>query len=67
MRKEKKNSKMFTVINEQREIVSTINGDCNIERTVLSSKVTIVASTTNYTKYKKQEELYIKRIDSLFK
>lgn len=67
MRKEKKNSKMFTVINEQREIVATINGDCNIKRTVLSSKVTIVASTTNYTKYKKQEELYIKRIDSLFK
>lgn len=67
MKKNKKNSKMFTVINEQREIVATINGDCNIKRTVLSSKVTIVASTTNYTKYKEQEELYIKRIDSLFK
>lgn len=68
MKKYKKNNKTFTVINEQKEIVATINGDCNIKQSVVfSSKVTIVASTTNYSKYKKQEELYIRRIDSLFK
>jgi hypothetical protein len=68
MKKSKKNSnKTFTVINEQKEIVATINGDCNIEQSVFASKVTVVASTTNYSKYKKQEELYIRRIDSLFK
>lgn len=35
MKKSKKNSnKTFTVINEQKEIVATINGDCNIEQSV---------------------------------
>jgi len=67
MKKNKKIKKTFTVINEQKEIVATINGDCNIKQSVFSSKVTVVASTTNYSKYKKQEELYIRRIDSLFK
>lgn len=67
MKKHKKNNKIFTIVNEQKEIVATINSDCNIEQSVFSSKVTIVASTTNYLKYKKQEELYIQRIDSLFK
>lgn len=67
MKKENRDSKMFTVINGQGITVATINGDCNIKRTILSSKITIVALTTNYTKYKKQEELYIKRIDSFFK
>ena len=50
MKKEKRDSKMFTVINGQGITVATINGDCNIKRTILSSKITIVALTTNYTK-----------------
>ena len=68
-KKNKKNSrKLFTVFNENKEVLTTVNNGNSINYSQLqsSSSITIVASRTDFIKYKKQEELYIKHIDSIF-
>lgn len=68
-KKNKKNSrKLFTVFNENKEVLTTVNdwNSINYSQLQSSSSITIVASRTDFIKYKKQEELYIKHIDSIF-
>ena len=66
MKKKRKQVKMFTILNEHKKVLMTTNGECSINKCV-SAKFTIVASNSKYQEYKKQETIFISRLDSLFK
>lgn len=64
----KKHNQIYKILNAKREIIATVNNDCNIEHSLLSSAgITIIALTTDYSSYKKREEQYIRQIEDLFK
>lgn len=64
----KNNRKGFIVFNENKEVITTVRSECGIKYSHIQSSesITIVAADTEFTKYRKQEELYIKFIDSIF-
>ncbi len=65
----KEDTVMFNIMNEQGKIIANTNGFSNVVRSrksLFSNRLTIVATSANYSRYKKQERQYIKRINSLF-
>lgn len=64
--KKKGKHNIYRILNDKKQVLAIVGKQASIKTPNLSSKITIVASTTNYSEYKKSEDLYIKRITELF-
>lgn len=64
--KKKRIHNIYKILNDKKQLLAVVGKQDSIKTPNFSSKITIVASTTNYSEYKKSEDLYIKRITELF-
>ena len=64
--KKKGRHNIYKILNDKKQLLDVVSKQASIKTPNFSSKITIVASTTNYSEYKKSEDLYIKRITELF-
>jgi len=64
--KKKRKHNIYRILNENKQVLAVVDKQSSFKISKLSSTITIVASTTNYSEYKKSEDLYIKRVTELF-
>ena len=64
--KKKIRHNIYKILNDKKQILAVAGKQDSIKITNFTFKITIVALTTNYSEYKRSEDLYVKRITKLF-